>query len=195
MAQESSAEILQRYRNGDEAAANELFCRYVGRLTLLARSRLSPKLASRTDPEDIVLSAYRSFFIGARDGRFLLARSGDLWRLLVSITMHKLYRQVREHSAEKRAVSAERTGFGAKEQGLLFSREPSPEEAIAVADELEALMSTLDTFARRVLELRLQEQELSAIAAETGRSDRTVRRTLRTIREQLAQRLEREADA
>src|SRR3990172_5568517 len=127
MAQESSAEILQRYRNGDEAAANELFCRYVGRLTLLARSRLSPKLASRTDPEDIVLSAYRSFFIGARDGRFLLARSGDLWRLLVSITMHKLYRQVREHSAEKRAVSAERTGFGAKEQGLLFSREPSPE--------------------------------------------------------------------
>ena len=55
-------------------------------------------------------------------------------------------------------------------------------------------MSTLDAFARRVLELRLQEEQLSTIAAETGRSERTVRRTLRTIRERLAARLECNAD-
>ena len=195
MAQETSAEILARYRGGDEQAAEELFCRYVGRLTLLARSRLSPKLASRTDPEDIVLSAYRSFFIGAREGRFLLTRSGDLWRLLVSITMHKLYRHVRKHSAEMRSVTAEQSLESTKEEQLPFARDPSPEEAIAIADELEALMSTLDAFARRVLELRLQEEQLSTIAAETGRSERTVRRTLRAIRERLAERMEREANA
>jgi len=193
MAQETSAEVLARFRGGDDRAADELFCRYVGRLTLLARSRLSPKMASRTDPEDVVMSAYRSFFVGARQGRFLLTRSGDLWRLLVSITMHKLYRQVRSHSAEMRSVSVEQSLFATKDEQLPAAREPSPEEAIAMADELEAFMATLDGFARRILELRLQEEQLSTIAAETGRSERTVRRTLAVIRQKLAERLERDA--
>ena len=70
--EETSAEILKRYREGDQDASDELFSRYVGRLTLLARSRLSPALARRSDPEDVVLSAYRSFFIRARDGRLTL---------------------------------------------------------------------------------------------------------------------------
>ena len=195
MAQETSAEILARYRGGDEQAAEEMFGRYVERLTLLARSRLSRKLASRTDPDDIVLSAYRSFFIGAREGRFLLTRSGDLWRLLVSITMHKLYRHVRHHTAEMRSVTLERSLQSTDEEQLPVNREPSPEEAIAVADELAAIMSTLDAFGRRVLELRLQEEQLSVISAETGRSERTVRRMLRVIRERMAERLEREAHA
>lgn len=47
-AEETSVEILERYRRGDAQAADELFARYVGRLTLLARSRLSP--ASRGGP-------------------------------------------------------------------------------------------------------------------------------------------------
>ncbi len=194
MSQDTSAEILARYGAGDEQAAEELFSRYVGRLTLLARSRLAPTLSSRTDPEDIVMSAYRSFFIGARKGRFVLTRSGDLWRLLVSITMHKLYRQVRKHSAEMRSVAVEQSLAVATELQTPIARDPSPDEAIAMADELEALMSTLDTFARRVLELRLQEESHSTIAAETGRSERTVRRTLSVIRERLAIRLEQQSN-
>ena len=64
---EKTADLVTRYREGDELAAQELFARYVERLTRLARSRLSPKLSSRFDPDDVVLSAYRSFFLGARD--------------------------------------------------------------------------------------------------------------------------------
>ncbi len=190
MTEGESAEILTRYRGGDETAADELFRRYVERLTLLARARLSPKLASRTDPDDIVMSAYRSFFIGAREGRFALKRSGDLWRLLVSITMHKLYRQVRRHRAEMRSVTAEQSLETVPQEQLPLSKEPTPEEAIALADELEAVMSTLDAFARRVFELRLQEEPIPAIAAETGRSERTVRRTIQKIQDRLAHRLE-----
>lgn len=186
---ETSAEILARYRDGDERAAEELFARYVGRLTLLARSRLSSKLASRTDPEDVVLSAYRSFFVAARDGRFVLARSGDLWRLLVSITMHKLHRQVRHHTAERRSVSREQPGAGVEDLAVV-AREPSPADVVAITDELEVVMNSLDPLARRVLELRLQEEPLAVIAVDVGRSERTVRRTLATIREQLSQRRE-----
>ena len=188
----TSAELLSRFQNGSEEAADELFARYVARLTLLARSRLSPKLAARTDPEDIVLSAYRSFFIGAREGQFVLERSGDLWRLLVSITLHKLYHQERSNRAAKRSVEAESPFVSA--EGGLFGREPSPDEAIAIADQLESLMASLDRFGRRVLELRLQEENLAAIASDTGRSERTVRRTLETIRQRLTRQLGREDD-
>jgi RNA polymerase sigma factor (sigma-70 family) len=191
----TSADLLARYRDGDENAATEMFRRYVERLTLLARSRLSPKLAARIDPEDVVMSAYRSFFVGARRGQFSLRRSGDLWRLLVSITLHKLYRGAKRHTAEMRSVDLERhIPQGLDVTGTALSREPTPDEAVALADELEAVMSQLDSFAQRVLELRLQGEQLAEIAADTGRSERSVRRSMETIRRQLAQRLGAEAN-
>ena len=47
------------------------------------------------------MSAYRSFFIGAREGKFELRHAGDLWRLLVEVTLHKLYRSAEHHSAQQ----------------------------------------------------------------------------------------------
>ncbi|HUG66636.1 MAG TPA: sigma-70 family RNA polymerase sigma factor [Pirellulaceae bacterium] len=188
MSADSTAEIFERFREGDSLAADEIFARYVDRLTRLARTRLTPKLATRTDAEDIVMSAYRSFFIRTRDGQFTLQRSGDLWRLLVSITMNKLHRQVRHHQANKRSVAAEASDI---QSDQLLDREPRPEEVVEIADQLEFLMAQLEPFARRVLELRLQEEDLAAIASETGRSERTVRRTLADIREKFRRRLER----
>ena len=138
-----------------------------------------------------MLSAYRSFFVGARDGRFVLQRSGDLWRLLVSITLHKLYRQVKRHSAESRDVQREKM----LEEAHAFSQEPTAEEAVALADELEAILKPLDPLLRRVLELRLQKgQSLEEIAAITMRSERTVRRSLAELREAIASRREGDAD-
>jgi RNA polymerase sigma factor (sigma-70 family) len=191
--QDTSAELLQKYRDGDERAAEQLFCRYVSRLTLLARSRLSSTLAVRTDPEDIVLSAYRSFFIGARDGKFTLSRSGDLWRLLVAITLHKLYRHARKEGAERRALAAWQFEATATIHPD-FSREPSPEEAVTLADELAALFSKLDPFARRVLELRLQDRSLAEISESIGRCERTIRRTLAAIRQQMSAQCEQVAE-
>src|SRR4051794_12591827 len=99
--------LLERFQVGDETAAEELFARYFERLSALARSRLSARLARRTDPEDIVLSVYRSFFVEAREGRYILSRGGDLWRLLASITRHKLLKKVRHESAARRSFQVE----------------------------------------------------------------------------------------
>ena len=185
-----SKELLLRCRGGDEDASREIFGRYLVRLTALARSRLAPRLARRTDPEDVVLSAYRSFFVGARDGRFVLQRSGDLWRLLATITLRKLHRQVKRHSADSRDVRRELPAAAEFD----FSQEPTDEKAVLLADELEAILKPLDPFLRRVLELRLQGQSLEEIAAITMRSERTVRRCLAELREAIARRREGDAD-
>jgi RNA polymerase sigma factor (sigma-70 family) len=187
----TSLVLLERFRNGDDDAASELFARYFERLTALARSRLSPRLARRTDPEDIVLSAYRSFFVEAREGRYSLNRGGDLWRLLAAITKHKLLRQVRLQSAERRHVDHEVPLDQVDERNLVGSQtEATPEDAAALADELERVLSHLDLFGRRVLELRLQGLKIGEIAEDTGRSERSVRRALAQIRGLLAERLD-----
>jgi RNA polymerase sigma factor (sigma-70 family) len=186
----TSLVLLERFRSGDDRAAEALFARYFERLTLLARSRLSPRLARRTDPEDIVMSVYRSFFVGTRTGRFTLHRGGDLWRLLASITKHKLFRQARHQTADRRSVDVELPLDSADiARCLALHGEPTPEDAVALADELEWAISRLSVFGRRVLELRLQGAQLSEIAQDAGRSERTVRRTLAFIRELLAERL------
>lgn len=187
----TSLVLLERYRSGDDLAAEEIFARYFERLTALARARLSPRLARRTDPEDIVLSVYRSFFVQAREGRYTLTHGGDLWRLLAAITRHKLLRQVRHQGADRRSVDVERPLDQVDEARILGRRgEPTPEDASALADELEQVFSRLDPFGRRVLELRLQGLLVPDIAEDTGRSERSVRRSLARIRDLLSERLD-----
>lgn len=176
-ASEFDGRVPGRLQAGDADAEAEVFEHYVARLTALARRRLSAKLAARIDAEDVVMSAYRSFFLGARNGRFELAAGGDLWRLLVEITLHKLYRQVGRHSAQRRNVRRE----SAAEAGapvFAAAHEPSPEAAVILADELAAIMQELSDDVGGALELRLQGHELEEIAQSLGKSERTIRRWL-----------------
>jgi DNA-directed RNA polymerase specialized sigma24 family protein/tRNA A-37 threonylcarbamoyl transferase component Bud32 len=187
-----SAELLARYRRRDEAAAEELFRRYAERLTRLARSRLSAAVAARLDAEDVVQSAYRSFFVLARDGEILLRESGDLWRLLVRITLRKVYRGVRRHRADCRSVGRESPWSDETEAGVL-SREPTPAAAAALVDELRGVLAPLEPVQRRMIEMHLQGHEIEVIAAEVCRSPRTVRRTLAALGAELERRLSDDA--
>jgi RNA polymerase sigma factor (sigma-70 family) len=189
-----SLDLVARYRRGDEQAADELFRRYVGRLTALAQSRLSSRMARRIDPDDVVQSAYRSFFIHARDGAYSLDESGDLWRLLVVMTLNKLRTQVEHHTARKRAIQAEQSSAPNERSSLLampeaMAREPSPQEALAVVEQVTELMHGMTPVQCRMLEMRLQGYRLEEIAVEVQRSERGVRRLLDKVKERLNQQM------
>jgi RNA polymerase sigma-70 factor (ECF subfamily) len=186
-----SALLIARWREGDQEAAEELFQRYAQRLLALARSRLPERFARHVDPEDVVQSAYRSFFTGARAGRYAFQRSGDLWRLLVAITMHKVQHQVERLTAGKRAVARERPLDADNSllelDGGMLARGPTPAEAAALADTIERVFRDLEPLQVRIVELRLQGYSLEEIAVEVGRSERTVRRSLELIKARLQQ--------
>jgi RNA polymerase sigma-70 factor, ECF subfamily len=186
---DSSAELLTRWHHGDEAAAAALHARYAERLRALARSRLSPQLARLLDPDDIVQSACRSFFAGARAGRFVLRRDGDLWRLLASITLHKLKRQIERQRAAKRGAAQELHFGGESSLNALHAPNRSdtttPSEAAALADSLEQALCGLEPLQRRMVELRLHGHALEEIAAAVARSERTVRRVLDQVKQRL----------
>jgi RNA polymerase sigma factor (sigma-70 family) len=190
---EDSAELLRRYRQGDQQAAEIMFTRYLHRLVALAHSRLSARLARRIDPEDIVQSAYRSFFLNARDGRYALEHSGDLWRLLVVITLNKLRQKVEYHTAAKRRFNQELSGRGGDLMlgvGVdVLQRDPSPQETLAVLEEIQQLTARLDPLQKQIVELRLQGYRIEEIADEVQRSERTVRRVMDKIKQRLEHRL------
>jgi RNA polymerase sigma factor (sigma-70 family) len=185
--------LLTRLGHGEEEAAAEIFNRHVDRMIALAAARLSQKYAQRVDPEDVVQSAFRSFFREAKSGRYRYERSGDLWRLLAGITMNKLYRHVEYHGAAKRSPGREQAVGGDADRSaieLWISREPAPEAAAELIDEVGVVMADLEPSERKVLELRLQDRSTDEIAAELGCSDRTVRRALERIRAALESRFD-----
>jgi RNA polymerase sigma-70 factor, ECF subfamily len=182
MAEETSTRLLARWRAGDQEAATELFHRYSMRLVALVRGRLTAKVSPRLDAEDVVQSVYRSFFAASRAGRYELQRGGDLWQLLVTIALHKMQNQVRRNRRAKRSIDREH-GFGTEDSFLSLGTAaaasyPAPEEAMALVEELELLLSRLKPIERRVVEMRLQGGKLEEIAAATQRSERTVCRIL-----------------
>lgn len=197
MTHDEQVDLLRRWRQGDQQAAAELFRCYTGRLIALSHSRLSGKLAARFDPEDVVQSAYRSFFSHVREGRFDLECDIDLWNFLAVITLRKLRNQVRRNRARKRTLEREQSlDEGDDPNGPLagaLALEPSPVEAVALVDELERVMKGLDPVQRRMLELRLQGYSMPEIAVEVRRSEITVRRFLKDVKRQF-ERWDRELD-
>ena len=107
MSDPKSHELLDQFLAGNSEAAAAIFDRYVERLLALARTRIGVKLRRRVDPEDVVQSAYRSFFVHAQNSEYQLDRSGDLWRLLARTTMNKLYGQIEKQTAAKRSIDRE----------------------------------------------------------------------------------------
>lgn len=175
-----SAQLLARCAAGDSLAEAALFERYVVRLTLLARARLSRQLAARVDPEDIVLSAYRSFFLAAREQRFELRHSGELWRLLVKITLAKVCDQAEHHAAQRRSVKREQAPVADASGAWLeaIARDPSPAEVAQAIEQLERLLAALPELGGQIVQLRLQGLRQDEIAAQLDCAERTVRRWL-----------------
>ena len=175
----SNQDLLSAWREGNERAALVLVRRYMTRLTALARARLSRKLARRLDSEDIVMSAWRSFFAAAGRDQIAVPDDDNLWPLLVTMTLRKLARQAERHTASKRSVNEE---VASESWPEVVARDPTPDEAAMVTDEVESLMAALSQTDRDILNRRLQGEEHAAIAAATGCSERTVRRALQRAR-------------
>jgi RNA polymerase sigma-70 factor (ECF subfamily) len=189
---DSFAALMDRLRAGEDGAAREVFARFAARLAGLARRHLDARLAVKVDPEDVVQSAYKSFFVRQREGELDVGTWDGLWGLLTMITLRKCADRAAHFRAEKRDVARE-VPPGADDGApvlteLALDREPRPDEAAALAETVEALFrSVADPDERAILELSLQGHTAAEISERLGRAERSVRR----IRERVRKRLER----
>jgi RNA polymerase sigma-70 factor (ECF subfamily) len=181
--------VMARLRSGEDEAAQEVFERFASRLIALARTRINRLLAAKFDPEDVVQSAYKSFFVRHREGKLDVGGWDGLWNLLTLITLRKCADRAGYFRADRRDAAREAAAPDAEERqepwvrGL--DREPRPEEAVILAETVEHLFRDLSAHERPILELSLQGYTTSEISVQLGRAERSVRRLREKVRKRI----------
>ncbi len=182
MSTEFSKILLERYQSGDSQAASEIHARYARRLLGLAKSKLLTLLSSKVDPADIAQETFLAFFEMADRDEVRWDREGDLWRLIAGIAINQMHRQTEFFAAAKRNVGQE----------VAQSEIPIVDEKndVVAISQLEDLVSVVlqneKPLAKKVLTARLAGLTHVEIAERTGRSERTIRRVLQTLKSKLA---------
>jgi RNA polymerase sigma factor (sigma-70 family) len=184
---------LERLQSGDSLAAQELWHLYFERLVRLARQRLPMRLRRVADEEDIALSAMKSFCRAIEAGRYpQIADRDDLWRVLVVITARKTLHLVRDQQRQKRGGRFQHNENESDGINQIVGREPSPEFAVEVAEELENLLERLEESDLKSLAVwKLEGYTSAEIAARLDCGVRTVERKLAYIRRLLESSLPR----
>jgi DNA-directed RNA polymerase specialized sigma24 family protein len=192
-------QVVEQLKRGEEGVAARVYQRFAGRLFALAQARLNSSLRDKVDPEDVVQSAFRSFFALVRrpdqeNGLVKVRNWNELWAVLVVIAVRKCRKQWRLFAAAGRDVHREQgraTTLDDRVSGWeVIDREPQPDEAAALADLVTGLMGRLASCDRAVLERRLQGHSIDEIVTLTGRSERAVYRVLAEARRHLKSMLE-----
>ncbi len=145
---------IEQLRRGRESAAQRLWELYFSRMVRLARKRLESARRGVADEEDVALSAFKSFCLGAQNGRFPQLMDRDsLWPLLVAITANKSVDLIRHENRQKRGgtggtggTGGDRAGVGAgSSDGDSGSRDGSPENGLRTRGEAVDISELLST--------------------------------------------------
>src|SRR5262245_49051887 len=141
MATDSFAQLLEQLCLDEDAAAHDVFKRYARRLIALTRRQFEPRLAYRVDPEDVVQSAFKSFFLRHREGKLRVADWDNMWGLLTLITRRKCADRVEYLRAQRRDVDREVSTPVSVDQlrQLAVDRKPLPEEIASLTETVEYL--------------------------------------------------------
>src|SRR5262249_31059116 len=138
-----------------EEAGHVAFEHFTRRLVRLARRHLDERLQHKVDPEDVVQSAYKSFFLRYGEGALAAEGWNGLWGLLTTITVRKCADRARFHRAERRDITRE-VAPDAEPWRAVLGREPTPEHAVALAETLTRVLNGLSAAERPIVELSLQ---------------------------------------
>jgi RNA polymerase sigma-70 factor (ECF subfamily) len=182
---DSFAQFLARLHDQKDAAARELFDRFARRLIALAHRHIAAGLRHKVDPEDVVQSAYKSFFVRYDAANLDVVNWNSLWGLLALITVRKCAQRAEYQRAARRDAAREvHTEMGEEDSPRLelLSREPTPLEAAVLSETVDRLLAELDEDERPILEMSLQGYSTREISEQLGRAERTVRLLRESVR-------------
>lgn len=178
----------QQLQAGDEDAAALLWQSFFNRLVDLASRRIQGTSKLIADEEDIALSAFKSFCLGARKGRFASLTDRDsLWRLLVVITARKAIDYANYNRRGKRnelkVVRPQSTEVNDEIVNGFVCSEPTPAIEMEMKENIESAIEQLQEADLKTIALmKLDGYTNQEIATQLGRGLSTVERKLRAIR-------------
>jgi RNA polymerase sigma-70 factor (ECF subfamily) len=189
----SFAQLIDRVRQGDDAAAADLVRRYEPEIRREVRLRLSdPTLRRIFDSTDVCQSVMASFFVRAVAGQYELERPEQLLRLLVTMARNKVADQSRRQQARRRDHRRSR-GVSTDERELAAAS-PSPSRIVAGRELLAEVRRLLSPEERRLADLRGLGQAWDDIAAELGGTAEARRKQLSRALDRVALQLGLDAE-
>lgn len=176
----SDRTLLVELHHGQDDAATKLYLRYADRLLSLASKQTAGDLRTRIDPEDIVQSVFRTFFRRASEGHYQVPEGEELWKLFLVIALNKIRTTGAWHHAAKRDSRATISSEG------LQDGQTQDETSLTILHlVIEEMLATMPESTREIIKLRIAGNEVSDIAAQVGRSKRSVERVLQEFRSKL----------
>ena len=186
MSEELIITWMNRLANGDGAAAEQLWREYYERLVCFARAKWGAFPRRVADEEDIALSAIQSFCERVKERRFpKLHDRNNLWNLLTTITARKLLNLKRDANRKKRGGGSQVSTSYPEQAKLeqILGNETSPEFVVEMREELERLLSRLESEAlKEIALLKLSGHTNAEIAEKLDCSMRRVERKLQLVR-------------
>ena len=171
--------LLRQSGSGDvsEGAATEFYARYMQKLMSLVERNLASRFGARIDPEDILQTVFRTWFRQAKEGRIDPGSQDEIWKLLSVIALNKVRNKVKFHDAQRRSV-----GRTQGNQNILGAvPEPSADDATEFLDMVETAGQQMSDNARLTLQMILEGKSNQEIAAELGRTTKSVGRYKKEI--------------
>jgi RNA polymerase sigma factor (sigma-70 family) len=185
---DSFAELLQRIRSGDAAAAEELVGRYEPVLRRMVHVRLvSDRLRRLFDSEDICQSVLASFFVRVALGQYDLDQPEDLLKLLAIMARNKVVNKARR--MEVAGQGGERISLAELSNSVLTAGSAGPSRHAALKDLLNEVRRRLPREENRLLDLREQGVAWADIAEQIGERPDALRKRLNRAVDLVAQEL------
>ncbi len=181
---ENFSSFITGLQAGDSVAEAQVYQRYMSRLVAIARKQMADRFNAKLDPEDVIQSVMKSFYLRHANGEFHFDGWDSLWALLARITVRKCQRQAAKMDAAKRDAKRE-VAVNALTGWQLVSQSPTPEQAMIASDLITALFQQLTERQQEIVSLRLQQYTIEEISEKSNLTERTVYRTLEMAREQL----------
>jgi RNA polymerase sigma-70 factor (ECF subfamily) len=182
-------ELIERLRKGDNAAATRVFHRFQRRLIAVTYQHLESRLAAKVDPEDVVQSVFRTLFNRLAEGQFQLEDWDSLWGLLTRIALRKCSKWSDYFHTQGRDINREVSPPAATDQSEsgweFIDREPTPHEAVTLAETLDEILRGLNERERKIAILKLEGCNLSEIAERVPCTFRKANQVLEHIRGRL----------
>jgi len=176
--------LVVMVREGNEDAAKVLYERYARRVFGLVQARLGSRLAGAMEPDDIVQSVFKSVFRGMASGHYDAPPGSTLWNLLAVIAVNKLNSKAAHFSAQRRDLQRN-VPLESTSGDMPADVDQASVEFLEIC--IRETLELLRPLEREILSLRMQNFSVDEISEATGRSRRTVERSLQKSRQRLSE--------
>jgi RNA polymerase sigma-70 factor (ECF subfamily) len=183
------AGLIERIKAGDEGATRDLIHRFEGDIRTIVRVRLPHALRSKFDSMDFVQAVWQSVLTDGQDlGRFTSA--GHFLAFLAGVARNKVFEEHRKRTRTRKYNLRREEPLYVRRGGRELPREvpahdPSPSQDAQARDRLAQLIEGRSPVEAQVVELRRRGLTFDEIAAQTGLSERSVRRVIESIRQRM----------